>query len=66
MLFIYFYILTLHVYHSKHKTFVKHLFNADPTFLTLKQHCINVIQKFVFAGLSLGYVHHYYSAGNKI
>ena len=31
---------------SKHKTFVEHLFNVDPTSSTLVQHCINVIQMF--------------------
>ena len=32
-------------YSSKHKTFVKHLYNVGPMSLTLVQHCINVIQK---------------------
>ena len=28
------------------KTFVKHLYNVGPTFLTLVQHCMNIIQMF--------------------
>ena len=31
---------------SKHKTFVKHLYNAGPTSKTLGRRCINVIQMF--------------------
>ena len=31
---------------SKHKTFVKHLYNVGPTSSTSVQHCTNVIQMF--------------------
>ena len=31
---------------SKHKTFVKHLYNADPTSMAMVKHRINVIQMF--------------------
>ena len=31
---------------SKHRGFVKHLYNVGPTSSTLVQHCTNVIQKF--------------------
>ena len=33
---------------SKHTTFIEHLYNAGPTSKTLDQHCINVVQIFVF------------------
>ena len=38
---------------NKHKTFVQHLYNASLTSWTLVQHCINVIEMFVFAGMSV-------------
>ena len=31
---------------SKHKKFVKHVYNVSPAFPTLDQHCINVLQMF--------------------
>ena len=36
----------MHVYPSKQKTFVEHLYNVGPTSKTLGRHCTNVIQMF--------------------
>ena len=41
---------SLVLYPSKHKTFVYHLYNAGPTYSTLVQHCIHVIQFFCVTG----------------
>ena len=41
---------------SKHKTFVKHLYNVGPTSKTLGRRCINVIQMFCVCWDRLGLV----------